>query len=105
NHREDLGAAIHAVDDLGFDREDAPDIFAHLRRFVVEHFRKNGFARVDVAETDLAALLIHNCLTNFRTVFITRSSTDSVNGIGSALHSTERVPSYPPPRSTRGVGT
>src|SRR2546423_4909739 len=36
-HRKDFKAGVHAVNDFGFDRQPAPDIFTNVGRFILEH--------------------------------------------------------------------
>jgi hypothetical protein len=59
HEEEDFGAAVHAMEDFAFHREQIPDEIADARGFVVEQLGDDGDVVVDVGEFDLATLWGH----------------------------------------------
>ena len=54
-HGKDFGARIHAMNDLGLDWQEVPDVLANLGGFVVEHFSQHRLAAGDIGQTKMAA--------------------------------------------------
>ena len=71
-----------------------PHVPAHARRLVVKHLGQYRLAGCDERQPDFSSLRHEvTFFTSRRTASITRSSVLAANGIGSALHRTDRPPS------------